>query len=779
MYGYIWDKKTGGYRLTTRAVRFVANEVRPVFSDELTRIGFDSHYTFDHDERRPLMWAQKNTYIYRGEVIARLNKSEFGKPFECEFLDTPHVLEPVNIETMVESNRVILDALVADALKRIMEIYDKYKAKCDLVYIGFSGGKDSVLLLDLCHRVLPLSVPVVFSDTDMELPDTYNVWQEIQQRYLGRPFVKVKAKADALDNWRSFGPPSQVLRWCCSVHKSTPAILYLKSIANNPSAKILAYVGIRADESARRSGYSDVSDGIKTHNQVNAMPIHSWGTHELFLYTFRESLPINGAYRKGLSRVGCLLCPMSTERQSLMIRDHYSNEVSPFVNVLRETLSREFKSDVDLDDFVSSGGWHARRSGVSLHNVLAVPSIENAGNVVSFGFDAVRRELFYEWLKTLGMVTVQDDRDSLALRTIDGTVMSVTCQIDNGFISGASFDFGTLVPSRVQHKLIRSVINKSISCVGCQACEAECPVGAISFTPELSIDEHLCIHCMKCHSPQDGCLRFFSKRYAGGTTVNISGINKYMTFGLKPSWIITLASERSNFRSTTALGNRMIPSAITWFREAYLIGPTAAVQPTQLLAVGEKYGFESRTFWDLIWIELVNSSPLMKWYVYSNSVGEQVTQEQLIDKLSAGVASSSVRKGALQSLCSTFKESPLGNGPLPVVLIEQKGKRVISLKRVAHSVDPLVTLYSFYVMAYKTRRSTITISEMMGGDFESQYVSPLIAFGIPVDEFKSQCAGLAEKYPSFISCSFTHGLDEVRIFSVDKQRDDVIGLILG
>ena len=86
-------------------------------------------------------------------------------------------------------------------------MYDAYAERCDAVYIGFSGGKDSVVLLDLCHKVLPLDVPVVFSDTDMELPDTYHVWNEIQSRYEGRPFLKVSAKNPALDNWRLFGPP--------------------------------------------------------------------------------------------------------------------------------------------------------------------------------------------------------------------------------------------------------------------------------------------------------------------------------------------------------------------------------------------------------------------------------------------------------------------------------------------------------------------------------------------------------------------------------------------
>jgi len=441
-------------------------------------------------------------------------------------------------------------------------------------------------------------------------------------------------------------------------------------------------------------------------------------------------------------------------------------------------IARDFPSKEDLEDFVFSGGWHARQSGVSINNVLAMPSFEKKGNVITCKFDSVKTDVFYEWLKTLGRIKSLNDKDALIVKAFNGTDVAVSFD-SKEYTSKVVFDFRDSSPDKTQLKWIRSVINKSIGCVGCRACEAECPVGAISFSPIFNVEENRCTHCMKCHAKQDGCLCFFSKRYAGGTTMNISGINKYMTFGLKPSWISTLASERSGFRSTTVLGNRMIPSAITWFREANLISTSSAVQPTKLLTIWERFGFDGRAFWDLIWIGLVNNLPLMKWYVCNTSIGETTTQDRLNEKLTTSVTSASVRKGALKSLCNTLKESTIGTDSSPVVCLECKGKRVISLKRITHRVDPLVVLYSFYAMSQVSERSSFTISEMMAGDFESACVSPLVAFGIPVDEFKAQCAGLAEKYPSFIACSFTHGLDEIRIFPNEKKMEDVIGLILG
>lgn len=140
MYRYDWDNTTRGYKLTTQSEKFVANELRPVYAEELALIGLDAHFTFDPSERRPLMWALQHIYIYQGEMVAKLNKVQFGKSLELELFVKPCVLMPVDVDAMIQVNRPILDALVADTLKRIKEMYEEYQSRCDITYIGFSGG---------------------------------------------------------------------------------------------------------------------------------------------------------------------------------------------------------------------------------------------------------------------------------------------------------------------------------------------------------------------------------------------------------------------------------------------------------------------------------------------------------------------------------------------------------------------------------------------------------------------------------------------------------------
>ena len=333
MYSYVFDRKTRGYLLTTQTGKYVASEIRPVFAPELSLTGLGRYFEYDHRETRPLMWGMKNTYLIAdidekgepcGRKVAQLNNTQYGKQLNMQvFFEGKMLLEPVNVEAMIAANSKIMEIIVADAKRRTKELYDESIKRCDIAYIAFSGGKDSVALLDICHRVLPLSVPVVFSDTDMELPDTYKVWEEIKTRYLEREFIIAKAETSALENWRIFAPPSRTIRWCCSVHKSTPALMSLKKKLKKSALKVMAFVGVRGDESYSRSFYEDATDGAKNASQMNRMPILDWGAHELWLYIFANNLIVNCAYKKGLTRVGCLMCPESAEKYEWFVDKVY------------------------------------------------------------------------------------------------------------------------------------------------------------------------------------------------------------------------------------------------------------------------------------------------------------------------------------------------------------------------------------------------------------------------------------------------------------------------
>lgn len=783
MYSYKWNKKTGGYTLTTQTGKFVASEIRPVYAQELKLIGFDEYFDFVTNEVAPICWAKQNVYIYHGEEIAKLEKTQYGKPITPKYLVKPMKLKPVDIPAMLaeKSNQELLAALLADTQKRLKEMYDQYAGGCDIAYIGFSGGKDSVLLLDICHRTLPLSVPVVFSDTDMELPDTYVMWEEVQRRYPERTFLKARAAQAALKNWEVFGPPSRTVRWCCSVHKSTPAILLLKESVGKNTLRAQAFLGVRNEESLSRATYDDIGVGVKNASQVNSYPVLTWGSHELWLYTFAEKLPINAAYIKGLPRVGCVLCPEASEKYAWFVNAIYPDAIKPYNDAIFKAVDKEFESEQDKIDYLATAGWQARKSGETLKTQISRPSEKIAGSSMSWLISLRIVGRVKEWLKTLGSITV-DDAGHWTITYQSGVAKSsrtievkfddaanesclVTCKLDS------------TAELRSYGKYVRQCINKAIACVGCRACEVECSSQALKFTNGFaSIDADKCIHCLKCHSADYGCWRYQSMRTTEVSNAELSTINKYKNFGLRQGWLDVYLTERESFALTMSLGNKMIESGKAWLRQALLMNEKNCA-PLKLLDLAELRGSDCQGLWDAIWFALSNRAAIVKWFVTTTKINQAYSSDDLFSLMGSDIKDAT-KKGGISALKDMLTKSPFGVGSYPTVELAMKGKLVNTMTRVPHAVDDLALLYSLFVMARQAEQTSFSVSGLMIADFSAKYVSPIVAFAMSVPDFKQQCQGLADKYGDFIHCSFTLGLDEIQIKTDQKTVDDVVDLML-
>jgi len=690
-------------------------------------------------------------------------------------------LTAVDVDAMVERNRDIMTALVADTLKRIKEMYDAHVKKCDALYIGFSGGKDSVVLLDLCHRVLPLDVPVVFSDTDMELPDTYRLWDDIHCRYEGRTFLKVAAKNNALMNWRLFGPPSRSVRWCCAVHKSAPALIALKKKLGMTSVKAAAFLGVRGEESVSRSAYEDIGDGVKTSAQTNLMPILDWGAHELWLYLLEHDLPFNRAYRYGLSRVGCVMCPESSERYTWFVDAVYPEAIKPYGDAIIENSAKEFVSQEEECDFLGSSNWQARKSGVALSKHLSRPAEKQNGVDVEWHCNDLNTESLLEWIKTVGNVYKAESDDSYRLfvkhNRSDGLLIKVSESANDVKTIRVSFEDDT--ERKLLLPVLRTILQKSVACVGgCQACEAECPTGAIQTTSDkVLIDGALCVHCLRCQSVDFGCWRFKSMYVADSSQTGLRAINAYNNFGLRSGFVSVYLAERDAFDQTAQLNHaKQVPAAKLWFRQALLMDAKTTA-PMKLLDLFEQRGVEDSLAWDCVWMGLSNHAPIVRWLVSTLKLGVAYSDDELFDLLGDSIKDVT-KRGGIQALKNMLVSTPFGAEEAGVCELLKRGKHTVGLKRRPHMVDPLVVLYGLYVMAEKSGRNAFTVRQMMTAEFDGDSLSPLMAIGIPPDEFKRQCMGLASLYPDFIACSFTLGLDEVRVFLETKSRDDVIDLIL-
>lgn len=185
MYQYLWDEETGGLLLTTEQSKF-SKEPRPVYASELTILGFDQYWLYPKDDSVPLMWAEANNYIYRGRLVAKTKGGALYTAPELIILDEPEPkgtsLKFVNIEKMVAKNRAIMESLVQETIQKVYNTYISYRKKVNLFYVAFSGGKDSIVALDLVQRALPHNdFKVLFGNTNMEFPTTLTLVKEVKQ----------------------------------------------------------------------------------------------------------------------------------------------------------------------------------------------------------------------------------------------------------------------------------------------------------------------------------------------------------------------------------------------------------------------------------------------------------------------------------------------------------------------------------------------------------------------------------------------------------------------
>lgn len=86
-------------------------------------------------------------------------------------------------EELEEMQRLPLQRKIQITTARIIEWYQHYDGK---VYVAFSGGKDSTVLLDIVRRIYP-DVPAVFSDTGLEFPEVREFVKSCENVTIVRP----------------------------------------------------------------------------------------------------------------------------------------------------------------------------------------------------------------------------------------------------------------------------------------------------------------------------------------------------------------------------------------------------------------------------------------------------------------------------------------------------------------------------------------------------------------------------------------------------------------
>lgn len=268
-----------------------------------------------------------------------------------------------DMERLRELQALPLDRKIMITQARIIEWYTRYNGQ---VFVTFSGGKDSTVLLDIARKCFH-DIPAVFVDTGLEYPEIRAFVKTIDNVEWLRPDLPFKkvieqygypvgTKRAALNieygrkalargdmemfdsyvngkrvgkrdgNEYTFMPVAErfmdlfysdipVSNKCCYVMKKKPIATYIKKTGKKPIVATLA------DESKMRTN-GWVKTGCNNFDKKSPMskPLSFWTEQDILEYLHRYSIPYSSIYgdiladedgtyyTSGANRTGCMFC---------------------------------------------------------------------------------------------------------------------------------------------------------------------------------------------------------------------------------------------------------------------------------------------------------------------------------------------------------------------------------------------------------------------------------------------------------------------------------------
>ncbi len=779
MYGYEWTEEYGIFRLTIDAK--IQKEIRPVFREELDFFEMDKYWDYPKDTTAPLLWAEGvRKYILNGKTIAEAQGGSFySKPSIKRLSEERIKLQPVDIRRLYEVNKDLLVNMEQKAIEFIQEQYNRYVKQGFAFICAFSGGKDSIALLDLVAKALaPNEFYVVFSNTGMELSDTLQAVEEAKARWPQLRFEEAECHMPPEESWEEFGPPGRRMRWCCTVHKSVPTILKLRELTGNYNAKAIVYDGVRAEESARRAKYDEVSIGAKNISQNNCHPILRWNTAELYCYLLANDLLFNKAYRLGLFRVGCMVCPLSSEWWEGIANIKYQDEMKPLVSKVEKYAQNAKQSEARK--YVENGGWKARVGGKGLLNGgnRTKEIIKNDCLII----DIIRpKQNWIDVAPILG-VFVENDGDKYVQRI--GT-FNYECRIHaNGDTTTISYyPFSKMDRFTIAH--IRGIAKKVAYCVGCKACMVQCPTGAFTILSDgrIAIRENLCVHCNNCIDFTDrSCLVADNMRVPEGGFVNMKGLDPYHHFGFRQAWLSHFMDDGVECFSKGVLGTVQYTALKTWLKDAEMIemkkeGNSSTITVTELGKKLNQMGSYNPFVWAIIWTNLCYNSAICRWFCLNAEPGATYEKGDLVVLLGDNYSKAN-RENAITALTETLRQSPIGSSIKQGIPIELTKNTYSYFREGWDYPHDVALLYSLYRYSEHVGRKSFTFTELLNAhsNVDSQGISPHDIYGIDAKAFRDQVQGLAMNFPKHIRVSFIANLDNIIL--EDYSSNDIIDLAL-
>jgi len=508
--------------------KYFTSDARPVFPEErlLLEIMIGKPFCFEKD----FVWnGSSNRYYVNGKKLD-LKLGDYSQ-FDIKAI-RDSVIKYKNqntyeyfdkqVKLFLQANIQRYNYITTEACTWITQEAEKYDNSS--MFVSFSGGKDSTVVSSLVLRALGRpDIIHIFGNTTLEFPSTYEYIKRFKETNRQTPLLVAQNKEqDFFNLCDTFGPPSRMLRWCCTIFKTGfIGDKILKTFKDKTA--ILTFYGIRRMESASRNKYDRKDESPKISKQKVTSPIIDWSDYDIWLYLLSSGVDFNNAYRLGFTRVGCWCCPNNSKWSefltAIFMPEMYEKLREVLIN-FAEKMGKE-----DPEEYISSGGWKARQGGAGLElsknvNVSFKPCATDE-NSFNYSLNKPIDDTLYELFKPFGKLNFEMGNSRLG----EVYILNPKTQMPIMKLKGKKGQTElkvTLIQKPIAKKTklieieqkIKCQITKFQLCVGCHACENACKINAIKLKKkgasdseyDYIIDESKCVNCFSCidHYP-GGC----------------------------------------------------------------------------------------------------------------------------------------------------------------------------------------------------------------------------------------------------------------------------------
>ena len=252
---------------------------------------------------------------------------------------------------------IFFEEIEQTAITRIQKFAKIAAAYNFEIAVGFSGGKDSQVVHDLCKRAgIPFKA---YYNVAFESATTKRFIRDNYPDVIWRRDYKV----GFIENiYKMHGGllPTVEKAYCCADCKHNPKYVDKCSIT-----------GVRRQESSKRATRTALSfknkslmkqmldktseyfvencQSVGTASVIQLLPIVDWSDADVWDYILRHRLPVNGEYAMA-KRVGCLVCPKANFSYNYKSLIRYPKLIDAFIRA-REKASCDWMITSDNKDY--------------------------------------------------------------------------------------------------------------------------------------------------------------------------------------------------------------------------------------------------------------------------------------------------------------------------------------------------------------------------------------------------------------------------------------------